>query len=37
MGNVTMYGSMLGPSGFLTYLVLPMVLMLQTLVETKGM
>ncbi|XP_019747136.1 patatin-like phospholipase domain-containing protein 2 isoform X2 [Hippocampus comes] len=35
MGNMTMYGSMLGPSGFLTDLVLPMVLMLQTLVETK--
>ncbi|XP_061128952.1 patatin-like phospholipase domain-containing protein 2 [Syngnathus typhle] len=34
-GNVTMYGSMMGPSGFLTYLVLPMMLLFQTLLETK--
>ncbi|XP_077371433.1 patatin-like phospholipase domain-containing protein 4 [Festucalex cinctus] len=37
MGNLTMYGSMLGPSGFLTYLILPVMLLFQTLVETKEM
>ncbi|XP_061525880.1 patatin-like phospholipase domain-containing protein 2 [Phycodurus eques] len=35
MGNVTIYGRMLGPSGFLTYLLLPLMLLFQALVEIE--
>ncbi|XP_057678682.1 patatin-like phospholipase domain-containing protein 2 [Corythoichthys intestinalis] len=34
LGNVTTYWSMLGPSGYFTYLLVPMMLLFQTLIET---